>query len=371
MKIGRLTALIKKEVLQIVRDPSAMLIAFVLPPVLLFLFAYAVSLDVKNVNIGLVLESDGQYSRDLAAAYNATSYFNVTPARHRKEVERGLISGSLTVFVVIPQDFDARMADPNSTASIQIITDGSLPNVANFSAGYARGVFNNWLAGQTAFASSSGPGIQIEQRFWFNPELDSRRVLVPGAVALVTTIIATLLTAMVIAREWERGTMEALMSTPASKGEIILSKLIPYFILGIMAVLGCTLLAVEFFGVPLAGSLAALLLVSSTFLLPALGLGLLISVVSQSQFQAASMGLLLGFMPTLLLSGFVYEIQSMPVPIQWITQMVPARHFVASLQTLFLAGDVWTDLVPNMLSMLGLGVLLFGLTFMKTREGLD
>ena len=371
MRLGRLIALIKKEALQIVRDPSALLIAFVLPPSLLFLISFAISLDVKEVNLGVVLESDGSFSRDLAAAFEATNYFDVTPVRHRKEIERGLITGDLAVFVVIPQDFDARMMDPSRAANIQIVTDGSQPNTANFAAGYAQGVFNTWLAGQVANLSIVGPPIQLQQRFWFNPELDSRRVLIPGTIALVTTIIATLLTAMVIAREWERGTMEALMSTPANKFEIILSKLVPYFALGMTAILGCTALAVTFFDVPLTGSLAALLLVSAIFLLPALGLGLLISAVSQSQFQAASTGLLLGFMPTLLLSGFVYEIQSMPVLIQWITQIVPARYYVASLQTIFLAGDVWSDLVPNMLAMLVLGVVLFGVTFAKTKDGMD
>lgn len=371
MNIIRLSALIRKEALQIIRDPSALLIAFVLPPVLLFLFAYGVSLDVKDVSVGVVLESDGAYSRDLAAAYDATAYFEVTPVRHRKELERQLVTGELAVFVVIPQDFDARMADPDRAANVQIIVDGTRPNSANFSAAYAQGVFNTWLAGQADAAQVGGPSVQLVPRFWFNPELDSRSVLVPGSVALVATIIATLLTAMVIAREWERGTMEALISTPASKGEIILSKLVPYFLLGMFAILGCALLAVVFFDVPLRGSPFTLILVSAAFLMPALGLGLLVSVVSESQFQAASTGLLLGFMPTLLLSGFVFEIQSMPVPIQFLTQIVPARHFVACLQSVFLAGDVWSDLVPNLIAMLALGVLLFAVTLMKTQEGLD
>jgi ABC-2 type transport system permease protein len=371
MNMGRLFALIKKEALQILRDPSALLIGFVLPPALLFLISFAVSLDVKNVNIGVVLEGDGAFSRDLAAAYDATSYFDVTPVRHRKEIERSLITGELAVFVVIPQDFDARMVDPTRPANIQVVTDGSQPNSANFGANYAQGVFNNWLVGQAAYMPASAPPIQLVPRFWFNPELDSRSVLVPGTIALVTTIIATLLTAMVIAREWERGTMEALMSTPASKFEIILSKLVPYFTLGMTAILGCTALGVTFFNVPLTGSLAALVVVSAVFLLPALGLGLLISAVSRSQFEAASTGLLVGFMPSLLLSGFIYEIQSMPVFIQWITQIIPARYYVASLQTIFLAGDVWSDLVPNILSMLALGGVLFGITFVKTQDGLD
>ena len=208
----RLRAMIRKEAWQAMRDPSTLLVTFLLPPLLLFLFAYGVSLDVKDVRIGLVLESDGPHARELAAAYQATPWLEVKPARHRKQLERDLVTGKLAAYVVIPQDFDAAIESPLRAAQVQIITDGSQPNSANFTASYALGVFGNWLAQQGDGAA--GPRIQLQQRFWFNPELESRQVLAPGAIAMVMTMIGTILTAMVIAREWERGTMEALLATP-------------------------------------------------------------------------------------------------------------------------------------------------------------
>jgi ABC-2 type transport system permease protein len=371
VNLRRLKAMVIKEGWQVVRDPTALLVAFILPPILLFLFAFGVSLDVKNVRLGLVLESDGPLARDLAAAFDATPYLQVQPVRHRKAVESDLVNGRVQVIVVIPQDFDARMNDPHRPAQIQIITDGSEPNSANFTGAYTQGAFFNWLAGRPGAIQGQGPAIQLQQRFWFNPELESRRVLVPGAVAIVMTIIGTLLTAMVIAREWERGTMEALMSTPATNGEIIVSKLLPYFLLGMMAVVGCAGIAVWMFDVPLRGSLSTLLLIGAVFLVPALGQGMLISTLAPNQFAAAQIGLMSGFLPALLLSGFVFEIQSMPVLVQWVTAIVPARYFVACLQTVFLAGDLWHDLLPNLLKLLALGAVMFGITFIKSRKTLD
>ncbi|MCZ6831383.1 MAG: ABC transporter permease [Gammaproteobacteria bacterium] len=367
----RFIALVKKETLQLMRDPSALIITFVLPPILLFLFAFAVSLDVRNVPIGVVLEGDGPQAQSLAGAYAGTPFLKVTPARHRKEVEQHVVSGTLKGFVVIPADFDERLLNPDSGAAIQIITDGSSPNTANFVAGYAQGVFNNWLAGRNGSGRARGPVIDLQQRFWFNPELESRRVLVPGAIAIVMTLIGTLLTALVVAREWERGTMEALMSTPASMLEIILSKLLPYFLLGITAVIGCVFLAHKVFGLPLRGSPLTLLLVSCVFLVPALGQGLLISTLSKNQFIASQIALMSAYLPALLLSGFIFEIDSMPPIIQTITRVIPARYYVSSLQTVFLAGDIWPVLIPNMLAMLAVGALFFAITFANSRKRLD
>ncbi|MBC7174065.1 MAG: ABC transporter permease, partial [Polyangiaceae bacterium] len=269
---GRLAALIRKESLQIVRDPSAILIAFVLPVVLLFLIAYAVSLDVKHVRIGLVLESDGPEARSLASAFAATRYFDVTPARDRREVEARLVAGELRGFVVIPQDFDARFASGSRPTLIQTITDGAEPNSASFVAGYADGVLGTWLAGRPG-GRTQPARLRLEPRFWFNPEIESRRFLVPGSIAIVMTMIGTMLTALVVAREWERGTMEALLSTPANKLEILVGKLLPYFVLGLVATLGCALLSISVFDVPLRGSWFALLALSCAFLVPALGQG--------------------------------------------------------------------------------------------------
>lgn len=369
---ARLAALVRKESLQVVRDPSAILIAFALPVMLLFLFAYAVSLDVKDVRLGVVLESDAAEAQSLAAAFEATRYFDVLPARDRREVVPKLVASELRGFVVIPQDFERRLRSRSGNEPlVQVVTDGSQPNTANFVAGYSQGVVENWLRGRFAGQSATLLPVRFEARFWFNPEIESRRFLIPGAIAIIMTMIGTLLTALVVAREWERGTMEAVMSTPAGLFEILLGKLLPYFGLGIIATLGCALISIGLFNVPLRGSWASLLLLSSTFLVPALGQGLLISTLARNQFVAAQIALLSGFLPAMLLSGFIFEIDSMPPIIRAITHVVPARYFVSSLQTVFLAGDVWSVFLPNMFAMLVIGGVFLGITARKSRKSLD
>ena len=367
--LSRLFALVRKESLQAIRDPSTILIAFVLPVVLLFLFAYAVSLDVREVRIGVVLESDGGSAQSLAAAFAGTRYLRVTPARDRREVADQVVSGKLRGFVVIPQDFERRLASPGSAPLVQVITDGSQPNTANFVANYARGVVQTWQAGRSAAVQPTV--IALEPRYWFNPELESRRSLVPGAIAIVMTIIGTMLTALVVAREWERGTMEAVLSTPASVMEILIGKLLPYFVLGMLATISATLLAIHVFDVPLRGSWLALLLLSAVFLIPALGQGLLISAITRNQFLASQIALFSGFLPSFLLSGFLFEIDAMPPAIQAITYLIPARYFVASLQTVFLAGDVWAVFLPNLAAMAVIGMFFFAIARHKTRKNLE
>lgn len=364
----RLAALVRKEGLQAIRDPSAILIAFVLPVVLLLLFAYAISLDIKKVPVGVVLESDGESARALAAAFSGTRFFSITPARDRRDVAGKLVSGELRGFVVIPSDFEARVA-AHELPLVQIITDGSQPNTAQFVANFAQSIVAEWQAGRSGHAVAAG--ITLEPRFWFNAELETRRALVPGAIAIVMTMIGTLLTALVVAREWERGTMEALMSTPASTTEILIGKLLPYFVLGLIATVGSVILATTLFDVPLRGSWFSVLLMSSVFLVPALGQGLLISVVTKNQFLAAQVALLTGFLPAFLLSGFLFEIDSMPAVIRALTHIVAARYFVSSLQTVFLAGDVWSQFLPNLAWMLGIGIFFFAIARSKMRKSLD
>ena len=365
----RLWALVLKESLQAMRDPSTLLIAFVLPVVLLFLFAYAVSLDVRAVRIGVVQESQSASAHSLAAAFAGTRYLNVTFVLDRREVADRVVSGSLRGFVVIPQDFEQRLANRGVQPLVQIITDGSQPNTANYVTNYAQGVVQTWRDGLGVEAPQAG--VTLEPRYWFNAELESRRSLVPGAIAIVMTIIGTMLTALVVAREWERGTMEAVLSTPASVVEILIGKLLPYFALGMLSTLGATALAVFVFDVPLRGSLAALLLLSATFMVPALGQGLLISSVTRNQFLAAQIALFSGFLPAFMLSGFLYEIDAMPAPIRAITWLIPARYFVSSLKTIFLAGDIWAVFVPNLLAMAGIGILFFLLAKRATRKNLE
>lgn len=365
----RLSALVRKESLQALRDPSTLLIAFVLPVVLLFLYAYAVSLDVRQVRIGVVLESQGASAQSLAAAFAGTRYLDVTFAHDRREMTGQIVSGTLRGFVVIPQDFERRLAGRGGQPLVQVITDGSQPNTANFVANYAQGVVQTWRAGLGAEVPSAT--VALEPRYWFNAELESRRSLVPGAIAIVMTIIGTMLTALVVAREWERGTMEAVLSTPASVVEILIGKLLPYFVLGMVSTLVAAALAVFVFGVPLRGSLLALLTLSAVFMVPALGQGLLISSLARNQFLAAQIALFTGFLPAFMLSGFLFEIDAMPAPIRAVTRLIPARYFVSSLKTLFLTGDVWSVFAPNLLAMAAIGAVFFLAAKRATRKNLE
>jgi ABC-2 type transport system permease protein len=371
--LARLTALIHKESRQMWRDPATILIAFVLPVVMIFLYAYAVSLDLNKVPVGVVLESDGGNAQSLAAAFSGSRYFEVHPARDRREVEAGIVSGRLRGFVVIPQDLDRRIAAGADRSAgpvplVQVVTDGTQPNTAGFVANYAASVVGAWRASRGGIA---GAGVTLEPRFWYNPELQSRRFLLPGAIAIIMTMIGTLLTALVVAREWERGTMEAMISTPVSVFEILVGKLLPYFTLAMAATVICTAISVFVFGVPLRGSWLSLLLLASAFLVPALGQGLLISAVARNQFVAAQLALVSGFLPAFLLSGFIFEITSMPLPIRLLTYLVPARYFVAALQTVFLAGDVWAVFVPNTLAMLAIGLVFVLIARARTKKSLD
>lgn len=369
----RLRALIVKEFAQIVRDPSTFLIALVLPLILLFMFGYAVSLDTSSTRIALVVEDSSAPALRLAQSYAASPFFEVTSSRSVQAARGAMVAGEARAIVVIPQDFGAQVKRGH-LPQVQVATDGSQPNTASFAAAYAEGVFREWAAAEGLGQDRPGarrPQIELSARYWYNPGLRSRYFLVPGSIAIVMTMIGTLLTALVVAREWERGTMEAMMATPISMAEFIASKVLPYFLLGLASMALCTVIAVAVFGVPFRGSVFALFVIASAFLLPALGLGLFISSATKNQFVASQIALLSAFLPTFLLSGFIFEISSMPWPIQAITYAVPARYLIPSLQTVFLAGDLWGLILPNVAIMIGFGLLFFLLSFRVTRRSLD
>ena len=367
----RLRAMIVKEGVQILRDPSTVLIAFALPVLLMFLFGYAINLDSSRTHIGLALQDDSPAAISLASAYQNSAFFAVTTSPTVAPLKQQMIAGDIRGIVVIPQDFGRGVAK-GTPPPIQIIADGSQPNSANFTRSYALGVQQTWAANEAAEAGrGAGPPIEMSLRFWYNPSLTSRNFLVPGAIAIVMTMIGTLLTSLVIAREWERGTMEAMMATPMSMAEFLISKIVPYFVLALVSMVVCTVLATLVFSVPLRGSLFALLALTMAYLMPALGQGLFISAATKNQFVASQVALLSGFLPTFLLSGFLFEIASMPKWIQAITYIVPARYFIPSLQTIFLAGDVWPLILPSIASLLGFGALFFVLCFRATRRSLD
>lgn len=365
----RLRALIFKEARQIVRDPSSILIAFVLPLILLFLFGYGVSLDAGRTRIGLVVEQPGPDSESLAASFEGSRYFEALRGRDRRPFEEDLVLGRIRGIVIIPASFDADQHRPRVVPRVQVIVDGSEPNMASLVMGYAQGLVANWAGVRAARSGPPAPSV-IEQHIWFNPELTSRHFLVPGAIAIVMALVGTLLTALVVAREWERGTMEALMATPVTAPELLLSKLVPYFLLGLISTTLCALTAVLLFGVPFRGSILALYALSAAFLLPALGQGLLISAATKNQFQASQLAVFAGFLPTFLLSGFLFEIGSMPKILQWITHIVPARYLIPSLQTVFLAGDLWPFFLRNIAVLCLYGAFFLALAARNTRKRL-
>jgi ABC-2 type transport system permease protein len=367
----RLGALVRKELIQIVNDPSSILIAFILPIMLLFLFGYAVSLDSTRVRVGVALEGRTPESENLLVTLRNSKYLDVTASFDRRYLEREMVAGRLRALLVVPIDFSRRLQSTDNSAPLQIIGDGSEPNTAAFAESYLEAVVTLWLQqrGMEMGAPVNGL-IDVETRNWFNPSLESKNYLVPGSIAIIMTMIGTLLTALVVAREWERGTMEAMMATPVAIQELVLGKLIPYFLLGIGSMLFCTIVAVFVFHTPLRGSIVSLFLVTSLFLACGLGIGLWVSTLSKSQFVAGQVAIILGFLPGFQLSGFLFEISSMPKIIQFLTWLFPARYFVQALQTIFLAGDVWRIVAFNSVVLAGFATLFFILTARVTHKRL-
>lgn len=369
LDMRRLFALMRKEALQIVRDPSTIVIAFVLPVILLVLFATAISLDIRNVPIALVQKESSSMADSLAASFTSTRYFSVTPARHEKEVEEMVVAGKVNGYVIIPGDFSARISRGELEGLIFLVIDASQPNTASFVSQYTKQVVISWAA--STLRVSKSPSININPRMWFNPEVESKYFLVPGAIGIVMTMIGTLLTALVIAREWERGTMEALLSTPARTTEIFLGKLIPYFFLGLIACIFSAAATRFIFEVPMRGSWFALIILSASFMLSALAQGILISTLARNQFIASVVAMLTAFLPAFLLSGFLFEIDSMPVIIQYFTKVLAVRYYITCVQTVFLAGDVWPLFFPNIAIMLFIGGVLLLFARLKTSRTLD
>lgn len=368
----RLRALIWKESIQIISDPSSILIAFVLPVLLLFLYGYAVSLDSTKIKLGLALEDRSPDVESLIAAFRNSPYFILSVSFSRKELERDLVAGRIRGLVVVPADFSRQHYWQDGRPALQVIADGSEPTTANFVQNYALGVTELWLHEWAMETGRPMPvTVTVEPQMWFNPSRESKNYIVPGSIAIIITMIGTLLTAMVVAREWERGTMEAMMATPVRIQEIILGKLLPYFGLGLGSMLFCTLAATFIFQAPFRGSFLSLFVFTSLFLFTCLGIGLLVSTLAKSQFVAGQFALVLGFLPAVQLSGFIFEISSMPPIIQGLTYLFPARYFVQGLQSIFLAGDVVSILASNGAVLAGFSALLFLLNARVTRKRLE
>ncbi len=370
--LRRLSALCRKELRQIVRDPSSILIAFVLPVLLLFIFGYGINLDANRVRLGLFCQDSGAEAQTFVAALRASPYIELHQATSRPVLDAQLRAGEIRGMVVIDNRFSALVRQGNGAAALQVLADGAEPNTANFIASYVSGVWQVWLAGrQRDQGLATMPTVTLLPRYWFNPSTVSRNYLVPGSISVIMTIIGALLTSLVVAREWERGTMEALLATPVRRSELLLAKILPYYLLGMTAMVMCVVVATGLMGVPLRGSLVALFVVTTLFLGSALGLGLFLSTVMRNQFVAAQAALTAAFLPATMLSGFVFEIGSMPLPVQAVTYLIPARYFVSALQTLFQAGTLVSVLWGNVVFLLVSALFWLGMTAAKTPRRLD
>ena len=371
MNVRRIRALIIKERYQIVKDPSCILIAFVFPILLLLIYGFGVSLDITNLPVGICTQDLGYASNSLVQSMQKSPFFQVTIKETEQELQDLLTAGSIRGYMVIPSYFGAFMDGKTRKAPIFCVADGSDPNTANFVQNYLQGAWQVWSNGYNKEngASNSQP-ITIETRCWFNEELNSRLFLIPGSIAIIMTLIGTLLTSLVITREWERGTIEALMTSPMTMGEFLIAKVICYFTLGMGSMLFCTGVAIFLYGIPFQASFLALLLVSCSFLLAAVATGLLISTVANNQFVAAQMSSVTAFLPAFMLSGFIFDIESMPYPLQLLTHIFPAKHMVSSIHTLFLAGDIWDILATNIAAMLVISAVLIAIIAKKTKKEL-
>jgi len=366
----RLRGLIRKESLQIIRDPSSIGIAFFLPVLLLLLFGYGVSLDARDVAIALVVEQPGPETSSLISGFSQSGYFAPQVMLSIQEAEQAMMERRVDGIVWLRSDFAKEMRSGHS-AQVSVIVNGVDANKARLVEGYVNGVWMQWLARTSeVIGRPLHIPVKVEQRIWYNPAVRSRNYLVPGLIAVIMTLIGAMLTSMVVAREWERGTMEALLVTPVRVKEILLGKIIPYFILGMGGMLLSVAMAIFLFHVPLHGSLLALTAASALFMLTAIAMGLLISTAAGSQFVAGQIAIVITFLPAFLLSGFVFDIGSMPVVIQWLTHLVPARYFVAILQTLFLAGDIWPIFLVNSAWLVLMALIFFRIIRKKSNKRL-
>jgi ABC-2 type transport system permease protein len=365
----RIGALVRKEAKQMMRDPSSIAIGIIMPVLLILLFGYGLSLDVTKVPVAVVLEDPSPAATELAAGFQLSPYFEPGLLTSMARAEELMLARKVDGIIRIRPEFARNLSAGD--AEVQILVHGVDANRARIIQNYARGAVGQWTARRAARGIDvvAGP-VTVQSRMWFNEANESRYFLVPGLIVLIMTLIGALLTTLVMAREWERGTLEALFVTPVRTDEILLGKTIPYFILGMIGLVLCLLAAKFLFAVPFRGSVMVLAGASMLYLLVALGIGLLISSAVKNQFVASQITLLVSFLPAVMLSGFLFDLRSMPDLVRTITYLLPARYYVALLQTIFLAGDIWPVIIPNALVLAGMGVVLVILTRRVTRKRL-
>ncbi|MVW78488.1 ABC transporter permease [Bordetella sp. 02P26C-1] len=369
---GRFLALLRKEIRQVLRDKSDLAIGLLLPVALILLFGYGLSFDVKNAPIAVAMEDRAPLPREIVAGMQGSDYLDPLIVPDMREAERLMRAGDVVGILRIPVDFSRRFNQGD--ARVQLILNGVDSTSASSIEGYINGVLGIWAqrqadrGGNKAGAAGS---VEVVQRMWFNEAGESRWYLVPGLIVLVLTLVGAFLTSLLIAREWERGTLESLFVTPVRPLEIVLSKIVPYLVIGAIDLLMCLLASHFLFHVPVRGSLFVITMVSMLYLLVSLLLGLFISAAVRNQFQASQIALLASFMPAMMLSGFVFDLRNMPAVIQYISQLLPATHFMVLIKTLFLAGDHWPTIAQSSAVLALYAVLLTIGTCRKLRKSLE
>ena len=344
MSLRRILAMMRKEVIQIWRDPRSLLVIFAMPIVQLVIYGYGVNLDIKHIPLCVYDRDATQTSQDLLKHFQATDYFTIVHvAENYHDVIQQIDRGACTVAVVVPPQFSEELHS-RGQAPVQALLDASDSNTASIGMGYALSIIQAYSQQvQIEWQQRHGlppvtPNVTFQPRTWFNEDLESMANIVPGVVAMVMAVVGAFLTSLTIAREWERGTMEQLIATPVGKLEIQIGKLIPYFVIGMMDTALCAGAAVWWFGVPFRGSWTVLFACSALFLIVVLSLGYFFSVTAKSQLGASQLALLVTLLPAFLLSGFIFPIDQMPVVVQWITRILPARYYVSILRNVFLKG---------------------------------
>jgi ABC-2 type transport system permease protein len=344
VNLRRLVAISRKEVFQVVRDSRSLLIVLLMPLMLMTTLGYGVNLDTKHIKVFALDQEGSQASQDLLKRFQSSEYFDLAATvTDYRALAAALDDGRCQLAIVIPFDFSERLHD-GRPVNIQALVDGSDNNTAELAIGYAQAVLASYGAVlQTEYlrkshAPTANPVLSVEARTWFNEDLESKNFIVPGVAAIVMAVVGVLLTSLTVAREWERGTMEQLISTPVTSLEIIVGKLVPYFALGMFDTAACAAIAVFWFQVPFRGSLIALSVGSGIYLIAILGLGFWISVATRNQLAASQIGLVTAFLPSFLLSGFTFPIDQMPIGVQPFTYLIAARYYIVILKSVFLRG---------------------------------
>lgn len=368
----RLRALTVKETRQLLRDKSNLMVGLFLPVVLILIFGYGLSFDIKRAPVAIVTEDTSPTAQDVVSGFHLSPYFAVTPLASMSEARRLMRERKVDAIVYVQSDFSRRLAAGD--AAVQVLVNGVDANRARALQGYAQGAIAQWSAKRAAAgegAMTPGPAVTLQTRLWFNEANTSTYFLVPGLIVLIMTLNGSLLTSLVMAREWERGTLESLFVTPIHTNELIASKLIPYFGVGLAGLAMCLLAAKFLFFVPIRGSLALIVVISMLYLVVSLSLGLVISATLKTQFLASQIALIVAFLPALMLSGFIFDLHSVPTVVRAISRMLPPTYYVEALQTLFLAGNVQGLLVKDCAALLVAAIVLLVLIRINTRKELQ